>query len=1247
MESKPSQQTDSGIALAATRYLISGFVMVLALVVMVGWSANVPVLVQLRSHLVPMQFNTALCFFMLGLALFLLDIKPKISVALAAVVVILVLATLLQYLFYINLGIDQLLMQHHITVKTSHPGRMPLNSALCFLAMALALICYQFKQQSTTFLSFTFAAVVGVLGIIAIVGYLMKLPTIYSWGNFTAMAVHTAIGFILLSAGLMIASGQLFRGEIKGYAFLIPAAVFVAGSVAFLMIWQVAKMQSYKQVSRYFRYRGQAMKSGILREMSWRKTTFMHFFSKVDQNPRIMLSRWRQLAAAYLAEVQNSSVIAYLGTRGEGGAKTRFQLASRELAASQATDLVKACQAHYKKMASSKAVEGFAITLSQRQSYYCQYSRHGKSLVVSNISALLTDVLRDNVSANSLVTITNHGQVLYSVNISPQDKAFMQVWQTKINIVFADNHWLLTVSPSEQYMQDHSSWLIDTFFLIGLLALAVITLIVRLMQLSAAKNFMLKDEVKKSADKLQKGEALFSESMKLYESVFDMVTDGWWDLDLKNGKEYLSAKLKRVLGYSEEEIENSLESWQKLIFKNDLRALLDNFNEHLKSKGQLPFHQEVRFHHKQGHVVWILCRGQGIVDTDGVIRRVIGTHTDITELKETEYTLQQKLLALKLIQRGTQVVAESEDFISTLSRMINVICEQFAWPIGHAYILSADESVLMPSDIWHIDDKKRVEEFYQVTMAMNFEKSVGLPGRVWESMVPALIEDINTDDNFPRAKLCKHLDLYGAIACPIISSGRVVAVLEFFSYEKQMYSEDVMQIFCILSDQVSHAFDRKEATEKLTKMARFDVTTELANRVHFHEVLTQILSEHKETGKYFSLIYIDIDNFKMLNDSLGHTIGDNILHAVARRLAGYVGKKDFIARLGGDEFIILLREIYQHSDLVKFLTHFQAALAEPFSVASQEVTVSTSIGVVTYPEGGEDAVTLLKNADMAMYRAKEIGRGNYEFYNEDINQRLVRSSQIAQELNKAISDDQLYLVFQPEIDLITGRIFAAEALLRWSSEQLGEISPTEFIPVAENIGLMQEIGNKVFEKACQQIQAWREMNFGDDLTVSINCSVHQLHSHEFLNRAKDHMRRYQIKPSQVILEITETKLVEYFDDAVDVLRSIDQLGIKIAVDDFGTGYSTLNYLRNLPISVLKIDKSFIADIGVDSNDEKIIHAIIELSKALSIEVVAEGIETKEQLQFLMAKGCHFGQGYYFAKPLLPDHLVSFVKSFGE
>jgi diguanylate cyclase (GGDEF)-like protein/PAS domain S-box-containing protein len=432
--------------------------------------------------------------------------------------------------------------------------------------------------------------------------------------------------------------------------------------------------------------------------------------------------------------------------------------------------------------------------------------------------------------------------------------------------------------------------------------------------------------------------------------------------------------------------------------------------------------------------------------------------------------------------------------------------------------------------------------------------------------------------------------------------------------------------------------DRKRAEEQIEFHAYHDVLTHLPNRKLFTDRLRQSVTRARRNSKSVAVMFIDLDHFKTINDTLGHTAGDELLLEMARRLRECVRDDDTVARLGGDEFTIILSELRQPEDAVGVAQKILDAVQEPLTIGNMPISVSASIGIALYPDDGHDAESLLRNADSAMYRAKEAGRSTVQLCTDDMKKRAVERLAVESRLRTAVIDDELVLVYQPLVNLVTGRTIGVEALVRWNDPVRGLVEPASFIPIAEETRLILPLGEWVLRTACAQMKEWQDRGAGP-LRVAVNLSARQFQQHDLVEMVRSALEEARLSPSSLELEITETTAMQNGEATVETLRALRNLGVGISIDDFGTGYSSLNYLKRFPITAVKIDRGFVHDLTTSDGDAAIVSAVIGMARSLRLRVIAEGVETAEQFAFLRTRDCDEAQGFYFSRPA-PPHEVT-------
>ncbi len=450
----------------------------------------------------------------------------------------------------------------------------------------------------------------------------------------------------------------------------------------------------------------------------------------------------------------------------------------------------------------------------------------------------------------------------------------------------------------------------------------------------------------------------------------------------------------------------------------------------------------------------------------------------------------------------------------------------------------------------------------------------------------------------------------------------------------------------LLERSIRYAIERKRTEQRIYHMAFYDSLTELPNRTLFHDRLSLALANAGRHENPLAVLFLDIDNFKRINDTFGHAMGDKLLKGVAGRLSSIMRKcdaltrdvPDLFARLGGDEFTVLLNEMKEVEDAARVANRIISALSDPFKLDGHELYITFSIGIAVYPSDGEDIDMLLKNADAAMYYAKEHGKNHFQYYKHSMNAAALERLTLENELRRALEREELLLHYQPQVSVKTGSITGMEALVRWQHPVRGMVMPSEFIPLAEETGLIIPISDWVLRTACRQSRSWKEEGY-DVPAVSINISSQQFQQKDLVQTISRTLDEAGIMPQDIILEITESSIMQNTETAFASLHELTEMGIRLTIDDFGTGYSSLGYLKRFPIHAIKIDRSFVSEINTDPDDAAIARAIISMAHSLKLNVVAEGVETVEQLRFLYEHRSDEVQGYLFSRPVPPEEIL--------
>jgi diguanylate cyclase (GGDEF)-like protein len=591
----------------------------------------------------------------------------------------------------------------------------------------------------------------------------------------------------------------------------------------------------------------------------------------------------------------------------------------------------------------------------------------------------------------------------------------------------------------------------------------------------------------------------------------------------------------------------------------------------------------------------------------------------------------------------TQMLANAESVADALADTIRTICQAFDWACG-AYWAAEGES-LRRAAAWHIDAPE-VADFLAIEAATSTRelpprKSGGLLRRAWRDGAPVWLADVASEPDFRRGRNAAAAGLHCAFAFPVVARGERLGIMEFYGRSIKQPDPELLAVTRSLGSQIGQFMVRKDAEERVRFVATHDALTSLPNRVMFGQRLDHAIAQAQRHGRRLAVLFLDLDRFKVINDTLGHESGDALLREVARRLTQSLRATDTVARLGGDEFVVLLEDLPEPLFVATVAQKIIAALGEGYVLAGREYHVTASVGASTFPDDAADAQTLLKNADMAMYRAKEQGRNTFQFYSSQLNLHSVQRLNLESGLRRAIEREEFVLHYQPQVELRTGRITGAEALVRWLHPELGLLPPGRFIGIAEETGLIVPIGDWVLRSACAAQRAWMDRGL-PALRVSVNLSARHFMRSELAHDVSAALAATGCDPARLELEITETSVMQEPERVVTLLQQIREIGVSVAIDDFGTGHSSLAYLNRFPVDNLKIDRSFIADVPADKNNVAITQAVIAMGHSLGLRVIAEGVETPAQHGFLLAQKCDEYQGYFFSKPLPEAEFVALL-----
>ena len=758
-------------------------------------------------------------------------------------------------------------------------------------------------------------------------------------------------------------------------------------------------------------------------------------------------------------------------------------------------------------------------------------------------------------------------------------KATPQSIEAAINEIYAINYQLTPLEAAFSDSLGEASHKVKSLIVTVMLIIAWILMVIGIL---LTRRMVIKNVSASTALKMNE---------ERWKFALDGARDGVWDWNLKTDTVLVTKQWKTMLGYEENELDVNYDAWQSRIHPDDLHKVMDAMESYVN--GNSPKYAiEHRLLCKDGNYKWILTRGVVVSSKqDGKPERIVGTHTDIDDLKTIEASLREsdtnQRALLEAMVDGV-FVAQDYKFVFANPILPAMLGYEFDEFIGLPF-----EQVVAPESlsVWNrrfllrIGAGEEPIKHYQVKFLMK-----GHQNSIW-------------------------LDLH---ASRVMFRGKV-------------------SVLGILRD----ISKKKKAEDMIWHQANFDSLTGLPNRRMFRDRLEQEIKKSDRSGLTQAILFLDLDHFKEVNDTLGHDIGDRLLQEAAERLKRCIRISDTVARLGGDEFVMLLNDIDELSSIERIAKDILTSLARPFEIDGETIYISASIGITLYPMDALEFEDLLRHADQAMYAAKAEGRNRFSYYTPSMQDAAQSRMRLANDLRHAITRKEFKLMFQPIIEAGTGIIRKAEALIRWHHPQHGLINPAEFIPVAEETGIIVEIGEWVFHETVKQLVIWRR-TLHPEFQISINKSPVQFKSSH--DSWVEYMKNRGLAASSLVVEITEGLLLDAADNVNIQLLSFRDAGIQVAIDDFGTGYSSLSYLKRYDIDYIKIDQSFVKSLSEDTSDLVICEAIILMAHKLDMKVIAEGVETKAQYDLLKGAGCDYMQGYYFSKPVDVATFESFIIS---
>ncbi|MCX7920478.1 MAG: EAL domain-containing protein [Clostridia bacterium] len=703
---------------------------------------------------------------------------------------------------------------------------------------------------------------------------------------------------------------------------------------------------------------------------------------------------------------------------------------------------------------------------------------------------------------------------------------------------------------------------------------------------------------------------------------------GNWELDINSKTIWGTKETFRLLGIQVSLPYITLDSLLNLVHIED-RKIVNELISSLTSN-EMSLEEEFRIVRGDGkeRFIYVIAVVVNRNEKNGC-NKILGVFQDITEKKHSEIELKKSHEELTALYE--QLTASEEELQAQFDELqiqksaLEVSQEKYRILVDNIsdFIYSYDTDCLFTAANKSFCSSMGL---YSDDVIGKSHADIGFPHEYieqWKQLHEKVISERNTVNGEITIKFADDTTFfYDVTLCPLFNARKQITGITVACH-------DISEI--------------KNTEKKIRYLAYYDSLTSLPNRVLFTNRLNAAMAKADANGSKCAVMFLDMDNFKKINDTMGHTTGDELLKKVADTLGMCIKGRGTASRFGGDEFLLLLNEVESLSYIQDFVLRLLKIFENPWSIKNNEFYVTMSIGVAIYPDDGTNYEDLLKNVDTAMYTAKSLGKNNYQFYNPSMNEMALQKLNIEKGLRSALKNNEFTVYFQPQVDVKTSRLRGFETLIRWKSPEMGMVSPANFIPVAEDVGLVIPIGDWVLKMSCMQNKKWQDEGY-EPVIICVNVSARQLKQPDFVEKVKNTLQETQLDPKYLEIEITESMLMESFDIAIKALDELRALGINIALDDFGTGYSSLNYLKQLPINTLKIDKAFVNDLNRNSVERNIIDLIISLVHKMNIEVVAEGVENREQLQYLVKCGCDIIQGHLLSRALPASDVTHMVKN---
>jgi len=711
-------------------------------------------------------------------------------------------------------------------------------------------------------------------------------------------------------------------------------------------------------------------------------------------------------------------------------------------------------------------------------------------------------------------------------------------------------------------------------------------------------------------------------NLENYKNIVESLNEGIIILNKNNEILYANKYLLNLLSYNSKDLLDL--NFEKLFEKKIYKIIKDSFKTNQNSINNIEIHDKK----KTKHFVNITLQNADISDDFDKLIII----DDITKIHNEE-------VKKSCIYKISEAIHDSDD-LESLYKEIHYILSTVTH-VKNFYIALIDWETEFISFPYFLDQYDTIPNPYKMKKGLSeYVLKTGESLLLNKEIYKNLIQSKNIE---PAGQNC-----FNWLGVPLkLANGKTIGMICVQNYtDEYIYTEEDMKILQYSSDQIAMAIKRKVDDIKIHKQAHYDDLTGLTNKALFHDRLEQAIHNSERKDEVLAILFIDLDNFKYVNDSMGHSIGDKLLKIIGNKLIESTRKSDTVSRWGGDEFTILLPNIKRLSGIYKLCDRILNTHLNNIIIEGQELHITASIGVSLFPQDGTTADVLIKNADAAMYKSKDLGKNQFHLYKPDMNEEVMERLNVETNLFRAIKNEEFQIVYQPQLSLKSNKIVGFEALVRWNQPDMGVLAPYKFIPIAEETNLIIPLGEWIIKKVCEQAKKWHDMGY--DLNAGINISAKQFNQDKLVEVIQNTINDTGINPNLIELELTESIIMKNVERTLDICTKLKKMGVNISVDDFGTGYSSLSYLKHFPIDKLKIDQSFISNLGDhDGDDAKIANLVIDLGHKLGLDVVAEGVETQNQIEFLRKYACDEIQGFILSKPLEINEFEKLVKEHSK